>query len=123
MFCLHIDFKVSQSHQEDMENFKSQLEEQHAQEVEHLRSYYHQQLKETEERCTLEIAHLQGRLQDARDSSEYLRYFWVFLPISVHNEGCNQGPSRALGVQVKKYVFLTILLSARRIGIECASTS
>ncbi|XP_015264126.1 PREDICTED: A-kinase anchor protein 9 isoform X5 [Gekko japonicus] len=65
-----VDFKVSQSHWEDMEKFKSQLEEQHAQEVEHLRSYYHQQLKETEERCTTEIAHMQSKLQDARVPSE-----------------------------------------------------
>ncbi|XP_054847856.1 A-kinase anchor protein 9 isoform X2 [Eublepharis macularius] len=69
--CLHIpsqdlvDLKVRPSHWKDMEKFKSQLEEQHAQEVEHLRSYYHQQLKETEERCSTEIAHLQSRLQDA----------------------------------------------------------
>ncbi|XP_060638257.2 A-kinase anchor protein 9 isoform X2 [Anolis sagrei] len=56
---------------EDMENFKSQLEEQHAQEIEHLRSYFHQQLKETKERYTVEIMHLQSRLQDTNESSEH----------------------------------------------------
>ncbi|XP_053121306.1 A-kinase anchor protein 9 isoform X11 [Hemicordylus capensis] len=55
------------------EELKSQLEEQHVQEVENLRSYFHQQLKDTEKRYTAEIVHLQSRLQDASDSSECFR--------------------------------------------------
>uniref|UniRef100_A0A663LU16 A-kinase anchoring protein 9 n=1 Tax=Athene cunicularia TaxID=194338 RepID=A0A663LU16_ATHCN len=46
-------------------NLKTQLEEQHAQELEHLRSYFQQQLKESEERYTTEIIHLQDKLQSA----------------------------------------------------------
>ncbi|NWU65516.1 AKAP9 protein, partial [Pterocles burchelli] len=46
-------------------NLKTQLEEQHAQELEHLRSYFQQQLKESEERYTTEIVHLQDKLQGA----------------------------------------------------------
>ncbi|XP_062982917.1 A-kinase anchor protein 9 isoform X3 [Elgaria multicarinata webbii] len=65
-----VELKIKSPCWEDMENLKSQLEEQHAQEVEHLRSYFHQQLKETEERYTVEIVHLQSRLQDASESSE-----------------------------------------------------
>ncbi|XP_042327418.1 A-kinase anchor protein 9-like isoform X5 [Sceloporus undulatus] len=65
------DLVVKSPSWEDMENFKSQLEKQHAQEVEHLRSYFHQQLKETEERYTVEIVHLQSKLQDATESSEH----------------------------------------------------
>nr|XP_028606060.1 A-kinase anchor protein 9 isoform X9 [Podarcis muralis] len=59
------DLKVRSPCWEDMDNFKTRLEEQHAQEVKRLRSYFHQQLKETEERYTAEIVHLQSRLQDA----------------------------------------------------------
>uniref|UniRef100_A0ABM5GNN4 A-kinase anchor protein 9 isoform X4 n=1 Tax=Pogona vitticeps TaxID=103695 RepID=A0ABM5GNN4_9SAUR len=66
----HTDIKVRPTCWEDMENFKSQLEEQHAQEVERLRSYFHEQLRETEERYTAEILHLQSRLQDDNTSSE-----------------------------------------------------
>uniref|UniRef100_A0A8C3IA26 A-kinase anchoring protein 9 n=1 Tax=Chrysemys picta bellii TaxID=8478 RepID=A0A8C3IA26_CHRPI len=53
---------------EEMENLKTQLEGKHAQEIEHLRSYFQQQLKETEERYTTEIVHLQNRLQDVSES-------------------------------------------------------
>ncbi|XP_077664246.1 A-kinase anchor protein 9 isoform X5 [Eretmochelys imbricata] len=65
-----IDLMVRASHWEEMENLKTQLEGQHAQEIEHLRSYFQQQLKETEERYTTEIAHLQNRLQDVSESPE-----------------------------------------------------
>ncbi|KAJ6666661.1 hypothetical protein lerEdw1_020385 [Lerista edwardsae] len=65
-----IDVKGRSPCWEDMENLKSQLEEKHVQEIENLRSYFHQQLKETEERYTKELVHLQGRLQDAKESSE-----------------------------------------------------
>lgn len=57
-----------------MENVKSQLEEQHAQEVERLRSYFRQQLREMEEQYTAEIALLQSRLQDDDGSSESFWY-------------------------------------------------
>ncbi|KAF4794314.1 A-kinase anchoring protein 9 [Turdus rufiventris] len=50
-------------------NLKKQLEEQHAQELEHLRSYFQQQLKESQERYTTELVHLQDKLQIAGVSS------------------------------------------------------
>uniref|UniRef100_A0A8C0IWT4 A-kinase anchoring protein 9 n=1 Tax=Chelonoidis abingdonii TaxID=106734 RepID=A0A8C0IWT4_CHEAB len=53
---------------EEMENLKTQFEGKHAQEIEHLRSYFQQQLKETEERYTTEIIHLQNRLQEVNES-------------------------------------------------------
>ncbi|NWS93537.1 AKAP9 protein, partial [Mionectes macconnelli] len=52
-------------------NLKKQLEEQHAEELEHLRSYFQQQLKESEERYTTEIAHMQDKLQSAEVSSDH----------------------------------------------------
>ncbi|NXY15573.1 AKAP9 protein, partial [Atrichornis clamosus] len=52
-------------------NLKKQLEEQHAQELEHLRSYFRQQLQESEERYTTEIVHLQDKLQSAGVSSDH----------------------------------------------------
>ncbi|KAM6142765.1 A-kinase anchor protein 9 isoform 2-T2 [Phoenicopterus ruber ruber] len=52
-------------------DLKTQLEEQHAQELEHLRSYFQQQLQETEERYTTEIVHLQNKLQSAGVSSDH----------------------------------------------------
>ncbi|NXU88751.1 AKAP9 protein, partial [Xiphorhynchus elegans] len=57
----------------EIENLKKQLEEQHAQELEHLRSYFQQQLKESEERYTTEIVHLQDKLQSAGVSSDHTR--------------------------------------------------
>uniref|UniRef100_A0A7M4FZK2 A-kinase anchoring protein 9 n=1 Tax=Crocodylus porosus TaxID=8502 RepID=A0A7M4FZK2_CROPO len=76
MMALHTQFmsdcqKVKESHWEEMEDHKRQLEKQHAQELEHLRSYFQQQLKETEERYTTEIIHLQNRLQNNIGSSEH----------------------------------------------------
>uniref|UniRef100_A0A8C6YG75 A-kinase anchoring protein 9 n=1 Tax=Naja naja TaxID=35670 RepID=A0A8C6YG75_NAJNA len=65
-----IGITVKSVSQEEVENLKFQLEEQHAQEIEHLRSYFHQQLKETEEKYFIEIVHLQNRLQIASESSE-----------------------------------------------------
>ncbi|XP_035752650.1 A-kinase anchor protein 9 isoform X3 [Egretta garzetta] len=52
-------------------NLKTQLEEQHTQELEHLRSYFQQQLKESEERYTTEIVYLQDKLQNAGVSSDH----------------------------------------------------
>ncbi|XP_039569133.1 A-kinase anchor protein 9 isoform X7 [Passer montanus] len=52
-------------------NLKKQLEEQHAQELEHLRSYFQQQLKESQERYTAELVHLQDKLQIAGASSDH----------------------------------------------------
>ncbi|XP_067418315.1 A-kinase anchor protein 9 isoform X3 [Emydura macquarii macquarii] len=66
-----IDLMVRASRWEEMENLKTQLEGQHAQEIEHLRSYFQQQLKETEERYTTEIVYLQNRLQHVIDSPEH----------------------------------------------------
>uniref|UniRef100_A0A8C3JZN6 A-kinase anchoring protein 9 n=1 Tax=Calidris pygmaea TaxID=425635 RepID=A0A8C3JZN6_9CHAR len=54
----------------EIRNLKTQLEEQHAQELEHLRSYFQQQLKESEERYTIEIVHLQDKLQSAAVPSD-----------------------------------------------------
>ncbi|NXI88355.1 AKAP9 protein, partial [Rhipidura dahli] len=52
-------------------NLKKQLEEQHAQELELLRSYFQQQLKESQERYTAEIVHLQDKLHIAGVSSDH----------------------------------------------------
>uniref|UniRef100_A0A8D0G315 Pericentrin/AKAP-450 centrosomal targeting domain-containing protein n=1 Tax=Sphenodon punctatus TaxID=8508 RepID=A0A8D0G315_SPHPU len=73
VYCLYF-YKVRASCREEMQNLKTQLEEQHAQEVERLRSYFQQQLKETEERYTTEIFHLQDRLQNVSESFERFRY-------------------------------------------------
>ncbi|XP_062363798.1 A-kinase anchor protein 9 [Cinclus cinclus] len=55
----------------EIDNLKKQLEEQHAQELEHLRSYFQQQLKESQERYTTELVHLQDKLQIAGVSSDH----------------------------------------------------
>ncbi|NXL84610.1 AKAP9 protein, partial [Alectura lathami] len=65
-----MDPKIHEHCRKEMENIKTQLEEQHAQEVEHLRSYFQQQLKESEERYTTEIVHLQDKLWSAGGSSD-----------------------------------------------------
>ncbi|NXU15906.1 AKAP9 protein, partial [Pardalotus punctatus] len=52
-------------------NLKKQLGEQHAQELEHLRSYFQQQLRESQERYTTEIVHLQDKIQIAGVSSDH----------------------------------------------------
>ncbi|NXP75549.1 AKAP9 protein, partial [Ramphastos sulfuratus] len=67
--CLYSEIQEYCS--KEIGNLKTQLEEQHAQELEHLRSYFQQQLKESEERYTTEIVHLQTKLQSAGGSSEH----------------------------------------------------
>ncbi|XP_068790893.1 A-kinase anchor protein 9 isoform X3 [Struthio camelus] len=57
---------------EKIENLKTQLEEKHARELEHLRSYFQQQLKESEERYTTEIVHLQDKLQSSEVPSDHM---------------------------------------------------
>ncbi|XP_021242259.1 A-kinase anchor protein 9 isoform X2 [Numida meleagris] len=66
-----MDPKIHEQCWKEMENVKTQLEEQHAQDVEHLRSYFQQQLKESEERYTAEIVHLQDKLWSDGVSSDY----------------------------------------------------
>ncbi|XP_075561833.1 A-kinase anchor protein 9 isoform X3 [Pelecanus crispus] len=66
-----MDPKIQEYCSKEIGNLKTQLEEQHAQELEHLRSYFLQQLKESEERYTTEIVHLQDKLQSAGVSSDH----------------------------------------------------
>ncbi|NXC85829.1 AKAP9 protein, partial [Cercotrichas coryphoeus] len=63
----------------EIENLKKQLEEQHTQELEHLRSYFQQQLKESQEKYTTELVHLQDKLQIAGVSSDH-------TSVSTHSE-------------------------------------
>ncbi|XP_048806266.1 A-kinase anchor protein 9 isoform X2 [Lagopus muta] len=65
-----MDPKIHEHCWKEMENVKTQLEEQHAQAVEHLRSYFQQQLKDSEERYTAEIVHLQDKLRSDEVSSD-----------------------------------------------------
>ncbi|XP_035175114.1 A-kinase anchor protein 9 isoform X6 [Oxyura jamaicensis] len=67
-----MDSKIHEYCWKEMENIKTQLEEQHAQEVEYLRSYFQQQLKESEERYTTEIVHLQNKIRSAGLPSDYM---------------------------------------------------
>ncbi|KFP91653.1 A-kinase anchor protein 9, partial [Apaloderma vittatum] len=62
---LHIDAKFQECSSKEIGSLKTQLEGQHAQELQRLRSYFQQQLKESEERYTAEIVHLQDKLQSA----------------------------------------------------------
>ncbi|XP_064907105.1 A-kinase anchor protein 9 isoform X4 [Columba livia] len=66
-----MDPKIQEYCLKEIGNLKMQLEEQHAQELEHLRSYFQQQLKESEERYTTEIVHLQDKLQGFGLSSDH----------------------------------------------------
>lgn len=50
------------------------MEERHRQEMERLKIYYHQQMEETQERCTAEILLLKRRLQELTGTQELFRY-------------------------------------------------
>ncbi|XP_025921128.1 A-kinase anchor protein 9 isoform X5 [Apteryx rowi] len=67
-----MDPKIQEYLWRELENLKTQLEEKHAHELEHLRSYFQQQLKESEERYTTEIVHLQDKLQSSEVSSDHM---------------------------------------------------
>ncbi|NWT93102.1 AKAP9 protein, partial [Urocynchramus pylzowi] len=66
-----LDPTIQEYCSKEIGNLKKQLEEQHAQELEHLRSYFQQQLKESQERYTAELVHLQDKLQIAGVSSDH----------------------------------------------------
>ncbi|XP_051468469.1 A-kinase anchor protein 9 isoform X6 [Apus apus] len=66
-----MDPKIQQYCSKEIGDLKTQLEEQHAQELEHLQSYFQQQLKESDERDTTEIVHLQDKLQNSGVSSDH----------------------------------------------------
>ncbi|XP_075275472.1 A-kinase anchor protein 9 isoform X3 [Opisthocomus hoazin] len=66
-----MDPKIQEYCLKEIGNLKTQLEEQHAQELEHLRSYFQEQLKASEERYTTEIVNLQDKLQRAGVSSDH----------------------------------------------------
>ncbi|XP_060742630.1 A-kinase anchor protein 9 isoform X2 [Tachysurus vachellii] len=55
---------VQEEFQESVKQKMQLQEEQHRQEIHHLRSYYSEQIREMEERYTNEILHLQDQLQD-----------------------------------------------------------
>ncbi|NXF39835.1 AKAP9 protein, partial [Nyctibius bracteatus] len=67
-----MDPQIQEYCSKEIGNLKTRLEEQHAQELEHLRSYFQQQLKESEEQNTTEIVHLQDELQSAGLSSDHM---------------------------------------------------
>lgn len=50
-----------------------QLEERHRLEIERLKICYHQQMEETQERCTAEIVLLKTRLQELTGTQELFR--------------------------------------------------
>ncbi|XP_068260550.1 A-kinase anchor protein 9 isoform X3 [Nyctibius grandis] len=66
-----MDSQIQEYCSKEIGNLKTQLEEQHAQELEHLPSYFQEQLKESEEQNTTEIVHLQDKLQSAGVSSDH----------------------------------------------------
>ncbi|KAM6339300.1 A-kinase anchor protein 9 isoform 3-T3 [Podargus strigoides] len=66
-----MDPKIQEYSSKEIGNLKTQLEEQHAQELEHLQSCFQQQLKESEDRNTTEIVPLQDKLQSAGVSSAH----------------------------------------------------
>ncbi|NXP12484.1 AKAP9 protein, partial [Thinocorus orbignyianus] len=66
-----MDPKIQEYCSKEIRNLKTQLEEQHAHELEHLRSYFHQQLKESRERYATEIVRLQDKLQSAALPSDH----------------------------------------------------
>ncbi|XP_021407332.2 A-kinase anchor protein 9 isoform X5 [Lonchura striata] len=66
-----MDPTVQEYCSKEIGNLKKQLEEQHAQELERLQSYFQQQLKESQERYTTELVHLQDKLQIAGVSSDH----------------------------------------------------
>ncbi|XP_037981126.1 A-kinase anchor protein 9 isoform X4 [Motacilla alba alba] len=68
---LYTDPAIQEYCSKEIGNLKKQLEEQHAQELEHLRSYFQQQLRESQERYTTELVHLQDKLQIPGVSSEH----------------------------------------------------
>ncbi|NXI41548.1 AKAP9 protein, partial [Galbula dea] len=72
--CLQglMDPKIQEYCSKEIGSLKTQLEEQHAQELAQLRSYFQQQLKEREERYKTEIFHLQDKLQSAGVSSDHI---------------------------------------------------
>ncbi|NXI56853.1 AKAP9 protein, partial [Chloroceryle aenea] len=63
--------KIQEYCSKEIGKLKTQLEEQHAHELEHLRAYFQQQLKKSEERYTREIIHLQDKLQSSGESSDH----------------------------------------------------
>ncbi|XP_009999868.1 PREDICTED: A-kinase anchor protein 9 [Chaetura pelagica] len=67
-----MDPKTQEYCSKEIGDLKTQLEEQHAQELEHLQSCFQQQLKESEERDTTEIVHLQDKLQNSGVSSDHI---------------------------------------------------
>uniref|UniRef100_A0A8C3MEX6 Uncharacterized protein n=1 Tax=Geospiza parvula TaxID=87175 RepID=A0A8C3MEX6_GEOPR len=84
---LYTDPTIQEYCSKEIGILKNQLEEQHAQELEHLRSYFQQQLRESQERYTTELVHLQEKLQMAGVSSDHIRYSSVFqfLKLRAHS--------------------------------------
>ncbi|KAL9870844.1 LOW QUALITY PROTEIN: A-kinase anchor protein 9 [Geothlypis trichas] len=66
-----MDPTIQEHCSKEIGNLKKQLEKQHAQELEHLRSYFQQQLRESQERYTTELLHLQEKLQMSGVSSDH----------------------------------------------------
>ncbi|XP_030300009.1 A-kinase anchor protein 9 [Calypte anna] len=66
-----MDPKIQEYCSKEIVNLKTQLEEQHAQELEHLWSYFQEQLKKCEEKNATEIVHLQDKLQNPGVSSDH----------------------------------------------------
>ncbi|NWW83673.1 AKAP9 protein, partial [Rhynochetos jubatus] len=63
--------KIQEYCSTEIGNLKTQIEQQHAQELKHLQSYFQPQLKEGEELDTTEIVHMQDKLQSGGVSSDH----------------------------------------------------
>ncbi|KAM6275632.1 A-kinase anchor protein 9 isoform 5-T6 [Spheniscus humboldti] len=117
-----MDPKIQEYCSKEIGNLKTQLEEQHAQELEHLRSYFQQQLKESEERYTTEIVHLQDKLQSAGVSSDHtsvstdsqIKLKEVFREVkcteNLHQQGTDEALERAREIEMQNDLDVVQLL-------------
>uniref|UniRef100_A0A8U8BQF1 Uncharacterized protein n=1 Tax=Geospiza parvula TaxID=87175 RepID=A0A8U8BQF1_GEOPR len=111
---LYTDPTIQEYCSKEIGILKNQLEEQHAQELEHLRSYFQQQLRESQERYTTELVHLQEKLQMAGVSSDHIRYSSVFqfLKLRAHSRSIsnNQLCKALCSTSELEQFFINILL-------------
>ncbi|XP_073714775.1 A-kinase anchor protein 9 isoform X4 [Misgurnus anguillicaudatus] len=78
------------------------LEERHRQEIERLKIYYHEQMKDTEERCSVEVLLLKRRLQERTGAEEIFSTSSICPPLtSVKHEHPQDQESLSVDVEVE----------------------
>ncbi|XP_057210657.1 LOW QUALITY PROTEIN: A-kinase anchor protein 9 [Triplophysa rosa] len=98
LLCLQEEMR---SEQQEVRGQSAEFQERHRQETERLKIYYHQQMKETQERCTADILLLERRLQELTGTQQLFSMPSVSPPLTTDQPCEHDQDQESLSTEVE----------------------